>query len=207
MKFRNLVAAAFVIGVSGVLANPAHAACAKVTATQPGEVYLMRGLANIFSLGLDQYGKELSSRGIENCVFNHSHWQSIVNDIIERSYQNAVSEPIMIVGHSLGAGVAPKMATALARHNIAVAYVAMLDPVEPTQVGGEVEEIINYYLPKKKKDNTLYAASDFSGELDNVNPRKFGDIDHFNIDENPKLKGVILTKIIERAKEPAVGSQ
>ena len=181
----------------------ANAACAKITPTQPGEVYLMRGLANIFSLGLDQYGKELSGRGIENCVFNHSHWQSIVNDIVERSYRNAVSEPIMIVGHSLGAGVAPKMATSLARHNIAVAYVAMLDPVEPTQVGGEVEEIINYYLPKKKKDNKLYASSDFSGELDNVNPRKFGDIDHFNIDENRNLKGVILTKIVEYAKEPA----
>ena len=110
---------------------------------------------------------------------------------------------LRIVGHSLGAGVAPKMATALARHNIAVAYVAMLDPVEPTQVGGEVEEIINYYLPKKKKDNKLYASSDFSGELDNVNPRKFGDIDHFNIDENRNLKGVILTKIVEYAKEPA----
>ncbi len=203
MKFRNLVAATLLIGISGMLANHAHAACAKITPTQPGEVYLMRGLANIFSLGLDQYGKELSSRGIENCVFNHSHWQSIVNDIVERSYRNAVSEPIMIVGHSLGAGVAPKMATSLARHNIAVAYVAMLDPVEPTQVGGEVEEIINYYLPKKKKDNKLYASSDFSGELDNVNPRKFGDIDHFNIDENRNLKGVILTKIVEYAKEPA----
>ncbi len=203
MKFRNLVAATLLIGISGMLANHAHAACAKITPTQPGEVYLMRGLANIFSLGLDQYGKELSGRGIENCVFNHSHWQSIVNDIVERSYRNAVSEPIMIVGHSLGAGVAPKMATSLARHNIAVAYVAMLDPVEPTQVGGEVEEIINYYLPKKKKDNKLYASSDFSGELDNVNPRKFGDIDHFNIDENRNLKGVILTKIVEYAKEPA----
>ncbi len=203
MKFRNLVAATLLIGISGMMANQAHAACAKITPTQPGEVYLMRGLANIFSLGLDQYGKELSGRGIENCVFNHSHWQSIVNDIVERSYRNAVSEPIMIVGHSLGAGVAPKMATSLARHNIAVAYVAMLDPVEPTQVGGEVEEIINYYLPKKNKDNKLYASSDFAGELDNVHPGKFGDIDHFNIDENRNLKGVILTKIVEYAKEPS----
>jgi hypothetical protein len=203
MSMRKIGAFLLLTNIAWALPAWANAACAKITPTQPGEVYLMRGLANIFSLGLDQYGKELSSRGIENCVFNHSHWQSIVNDIVERSYRNAVSEPIMIVGHSLGAGVAPKMATALARHNIAVAYVAMLDPVEPTQVGGEVEEIINYYLPKKNKDNTLYAAGDFSGELDNINPRKFGDIDHFNIDENPNLKGVILTKIVENAKEPS----
>lgn len=184
----------------------AFANCARITPTQPGEVYLMRGLANIFSLGLDQYGKELSQRGIANCVFNHSHWESLVNDIIERSYRGAVSEPIMIVGHSLGAGIAPKMATALARHNIRVAYVAMLDPVEPTRVGGEVQEIINYYLPKRNKDNKLYPSNDFSGALDNVNPGTFGKIDHFNIDENPNLKGVILTKIVENAK-PAETTQ
>ncbi len=123
MSMRKIGVFLLFLATAGALPAGAHAACAKITPTQPGEVYLMRGLANIFSLGLDQYGKELSSRGIENCVFNHSHWQSIVNDIVERSYRNAVSEPIMIVGHSLGAGVAPKMATSLARHNIAVAYV------------------------------------------------------------------------------------
>lgn len=198
MKPYALAATVLLAAGQFFLSAPAQAACAKITPTQPGEVYLMRGLANIFSLGLDQYGKELSRRGIENCVFNHSTWQSLVNDIVERSYRGAVSEPVMIVGHSLGAGVAPKMATALARHNIRVAYVVMLDPVEPTRVGGEVEEIINYYLPKKSKDNKLYAAGDFKGELDNVNPGSFGKIDHFNIDENPQLEGVILTKIIEK---------
>ena len=192
--------AAALMATGMLLPATAQASCANVTPTQPGEVYLMRGLANIFSLGLDVYGEELSKRGIANCVFNHSHWQSLVNDIIERSYRGAVSEPVMIVGHSLGAGVAPKMATSLARHNIRVAYVAMLDPVEPTQVGGEVQEIINYYLPKRNKDNRLYPSRDFSGALDNVNPGQFGKIDHFNIDENPNLKGVILTKIVENAR-------
>ena len=186
--------------------NAAQAACAKITPTKPGEVYLMRGLANIFSLGLDQYGKELASRGIENCVFNHSTWQSLVNDIIERSYSGNISEPIMIVGHSLGAGVAPKMATALAKYNIQVAYVAMLDPVEPTRVGGEVEEIINYYLPKRNKDNHLYPGQGFNGELANVNAQEFGGVDHFNIDEKPNLKGVILTKVIEKSDAASQGN-
>jgi hypothetical protein len=203
----KLATAAFLIVIGAVLSGPAQAACAKITPTKPGEVYLMRGLANIFSLGLDEYGKELSKRGIENCVFNHSTWQSLVNDIIERSYNGQVSEPIMIVGHSLGAGVAPKMATALAKHNIAVAYVAMLDPVEPTRVGGEVEEIINYYLPKRNKDNHLYPGQGFSGDLENINAQKFGGVDHFNIDEKPNLKGVILTKVVEKSDAASQASQ
>jgi hypothetical protein len=194
-----LAAALFLGGALFLAAAPAEAACAKITPTKPGEVYLMRGLANIFSLGLDDYGKELSRRGIENCVFNHSTWQSLVNDIIERSYNGDVSEPIMIIGHSLGAGVAPKMATELAKHNIQVAYVAMLDPVEPTRVGGQVEEIINYYLPKRNKDNKLYPGQGFTGDLENINAQKFGGVDHFNIDEKPNLKGIILTRVIEKS--------
>ncbi len=198
-KNRFLIIAVMICSISFGL-SPAYAACAKIIPKKSGEVYLMRGLANIFSLGLDQYGKELTNRGIENCVFNHRHWQSIVDDIIERSYRGAVSEPIMIVGHSLGAGVAPRMATAIARSNVAVAYVAMLDPVEATRVGGKVEEIINYYLPKKNKDNKLYAATDFSGELDNINPSTYGAIHHFNIDKNVELQSVIMEKIKEKAK-------
>ena len=51
----------------------ASAGCAKIKPTRPGEIYLLRGLANIFSLGLDTTGKQFSKYGIENCVFNHKH--------------------------------------------------------------------------------------------------------------------------------------
>jgi len=81
--------------------------------TRPGEVYLLRGLANIFSLGLDEMGDQFHKFGMESYVYNHKHWQSLVDDIVERSYENEISFPIIIIGHSLGAGAAPQMATAL----------------------------------------------------------------------------------------------
>jgi hypothetical protein len=203
MKKIVLPALAAVISAGGIVfaAGGAEANCAKIHPTQHGEVYLMRGLANIFSLGLDVYGQELSKHGIENCVYNHSYWQSLVNDIVERSYNGELSQPVMIVGHSLGANIAPKMATALAKNNIEVAYVAMLDPVEPTHVGGHVDEIFNYYLPKRNKDNKLYPSGNFDGYLENVNVAKFGGYDHFNIDEKAQLKEIILTRVIEKSSE------
>jgi len=176
------------------------AACARISPTKPGEVYLMRGLANIFSLGLDVYGKHLSEIGVENCVFNHSVWQSLVADVIERNYKGTLSPPIMIVGHSLGANIAPKMATEIAKHGIPVAYVAMLDPVEPTVVGGNVGFIINYYLPHRK-DNRLYPGSDFTGQLENVNVAQFGGFDHFNIDEKSGLRSTILQRLVAATQE------
>ena len=174
----------------------AQAACAKIRVSAPGEIYFMRGLANIFSLGLDAFGKEMSKLGVENCVFNHSTWQSLANDIVERSYRGELSPPIIIIGHSLGANIAPKMATTIGRHNIPVAFVVMLDPVEPTVVGRNVLEIRNYYLPKRS-DTTLHPASDFEGELENINVKRFGGFDHFNIDENRQLRDVMKQRIVD----------
>jgi hypothetical protein len=180
----------------------AQASCAKIQPTRPGEVYLMRGLANIFSLGLDEYGKRLASMGVSNCVYNHSHWKSLANDIIERSYKGDISPPIIIIGHSLGANVAPQMASTIGRSNIPVAFVAMLDPVEPTRVGGNVEEIRNYYLPKRNKDNLLYPGSGFAGSLENINLSRYGGFDHFNIDEKPELRDLIMNRMLALTETP-----
>ena len=191
-------AAAALLGafLAFTMAPAALAACAKIKPRAPGEIYFMRGLANIFSLGLDEFGKEMSKLGVENCVFNHSVWQSLANDIVERSYRGEVSPPIIIIGHSLGANIAPKMATIIGQHNIPVSFVVMLDPVEPTFVGKNVEEIRNYYLPKRN-DNTLHPLQDFDGDLENVNVKRFGGFDHFNIDENRQLRNVMKSRIIE----------
>ena len=192
----KVATAALAVLVMAGSVDLAHANCAKVRPSKPGEVYFMRGLANIFSLGLDEFGKEMSKLGVENCVFNHSVWQSLANDIVERSYRGEVSPPIIIIGHSLGANIAPKMATIIGQHNIPVSFVVMLDPVEPTFVGKNVEEIRNYYLPKRN-DNTLHPLQDFDGDLENVNVKRFGGFDHFNIDENRQLRNVMKSRIIE----------
>lgn len=201
MQFPKILRPAFAIAallglVAAASPDPAAAACANVKPTRPGEVYLLRGLANIFSLGLDEMGKQFSQYGMENCVFNHSTWQSLVNDIVERSYQGQVSYPVIIIGHSLGAGAAPQMATRLGRQGIPVSYVVMFDPVEPTVVGANVEQIVNYYLPKRK-DNRLYAGSGFTGELENVDVGKFGGFTHLNIDYNKSLRRAIYSRSLE----------
>jgi len=187
-------------------ASPASAKCAKIKPTRPGEVYLLRGLANIFSLGLDKTGKVFSGLGIENCVFNHKAWRGLADDIIERNRKRQVSFPIVIIGHSLGAGVAPKMATLLGKNNIEVSYVVMLDPVERTVIGKNVQKIVNYYLPKRK-DTLVYGTPEFTGNLENVNVRKFGGFDHFNIDENENLRRAMYTYTLELSNGVAEGAK
>jgi hypothetical protein len=177
------------------------AKCAEISPTRPGEVYFLRGLANIFSLGLDVMAKKVTADGVENCVFNHHHWKALANDIIERNYQKQISLPIVIVGHSLGANVAPQMATSLGNHGIPVAYVVMLDPVEAERVGANIDEVVNYYLPKSK-ETRVFGTSRFTGQIENINVSHTG-IDHFNIDENPALWNSIHMRI-QQLTDPAL---
>ncbi|MCP4073811.1 MAG: hypothetical protein GY742_19105, partial [Hyphomicrobiales bacterium] len=189
-----VIVAAFVLIGSPVTAQ---AKCAKVKVKRPGEVYLVRGLANIFSLGLDTSAKEYSKMGIENCVVNHKHWRSIADDVVERNRKGQVSFPIVIIGHSLGANVTPQLATLIGKHNIEVSYAVMLDPVEPTSVGKNVKKISNYYIPKSNKNKKLSPKADFNGVLENIDVSKFGGFDHFNIDEDKRLRKAMFTYTLE----------
>jgi thioesterase domain-containing protein len=203
MFSRSRITAAVAVLIAGALGSiaavhPAAAACTKFKPTRPGEVFLWRGLANVFSLGMDAMGEDFSRLGIENCVFNHSGWKAAAEDLIERSKQkNGISYPIIIIGHSLGAGASPEMATYLGRRGIPVAYVVMYDPVVPTQVGPNVEEIVNYYIKKPNKDKILYPMADFTGRLDNIDLSSRRDIDHFNIDKRPELHKIVYQRTLE----------
>lgn len=179
----------------------ASAGCARIKPTRPGEIYLLRGLANIFSLGLDTAGKQFSKHGFENCIFNHIHWRALADDIVERGRKKEISFPIVIIGHSLGANAAPLMANLIGKHNIPVSYVVMMDPVESREVGKNVLEIINLYLPKRK-DTLLYAGPGFTGKLENINLKIYGKtFDHFNIDDNKPLRAAIYERTLELSDE------
>lgn len=208
MKYSNRAIACLAIAVGAAFsAGTAQAACSKVTPTRPGEVYLWRGLANVFSLGMDEMAKDFTSMGIENCVFNHSGWNAAAQELVERKRENRpISYPIIIIGHSLGAGVSPEMATYLGQHGIPVTYVVMYDPVVPTQVGPNVQEIVNYYIKKPNKDKILYPASGFNGALDNVDLSGRRDIDHFNIDKKPDLHKIAYARVIAASDAVVAGA-
>ena len=147
MRIRRIIIATLVVAAAAsISAVSANAACSNIKPTRPGEVYLFRGLANVFSRGMDEMGKQFSNLGMENCVYNHTAWSGFANDVLERSYQNAVSYPVIIIGHSLGAGASPLMANYLGKNGIPVEYVVLFDPVEPTKVGENIEEVVNYYI-------------------------------------------------------------
>src|SRR5271163_3184956 len=77
------------LGSSGMAQSRAH-------------VYLFRGLADVFSTGMDTLAQELNKRGVSATAHSHTDWKSIANKAAE-NYKAGKEGPIILIGHSLGA--------------------------------------------------------------------------------------------------------
>lgn len=196
---RAAIAGFMTLCLAAVISLPDPASAKqRYVAKRPGEVIFLRGLANIFSLGLDSLSDELKKYGVYSYVHNHKAWEEVGKQVIAKSRKGQLSYPIVIIGHSLGAGASPKLATMLGREGIAVQYMVMLDAVEPLPVTNYVVDAINYYLPKRRGQNLITASKNFEGEYKNVNVKeRLQGIDHFNIDENEILRGQITKRVFE----------
>ena len=73
----------------------------------------------------------------------------------------------------------------------------MLDPVEPTKVGKNVNRVVNYNKPGTNKDRILSPGAVFTGVLENVDVTNYGGFDHFNINENKRLRKAMYTYRLE----------
>src|SRR5262245_64821819 len=112
-----------VVGIAGAApAAPRAAAKDAHKEAGPPHIYLMRGLMNVFSLGMDQLAVLIARRGIEASVHNHAEADAVVSQIAAR-YSAGDRGPIILIGHSLGADAVMTMAQSLDRAGIPVALV------------------------------------------------------------------------------------
>ena len=172
-----------------------------------GEVYLLRGLANVFSTGLDVMDEKFKRRGVNSRVDNHAVWQNWANDIIAREKAGRVSHPIIIMGHSLGGNATMQMARYLGDNGVHVAYAVSFDPTITGEPGPNVDVAVNYYLPNGKpgkEANVIVEGPGFQGSLANVDVSPVEGMNHFNIEKNPELQVRVMTKTMNLLKPRAV---
>src|SRR5271168_626464 len=96
------------------------------TAQSRAHVYLLRGLMNIFSLGMDTLSEELNKRGVYSTVHSYSEYQALAEQAAAR-YKAGTEGPIIIIGHSLGADAVMEMAEYLDRKGVPVALAVPFD--------------------------------------------------------------------------------
>lgn len=163
--------------------------------TRSGEIYLMRGLANIWSRGIDALADKMRTKGFDASNFSYKYWQPIADDIIARAARDEVSYPIVIMGHSLGGNQSTKFANYLAERGVKVDYVVAFDPTVTGYVGGNIGKVVNYYLPNNS-DNRILPASGFSGELRNIDVTSNPDITHTNVEKNPGFQATSIRTVL-----------
>ena len=83
-------------------------------------VYLFRGLADVFSTGMDTLAGELNKHGVRATSHSHGDWKAIADRAIA-DYKAKKEGPIILIGHSLGADAAMEMADYLGDKGVPVA--------------------------------------------------------------------------------------
>jgi hypothetical protein len=175
-------------------ANHTYSNAQAQTPARTGEVYLIRGLANIFSLGMDEIEVKLENKGVEAKTFNHSGWKGVADNIIQRAKRNEVSYPIVIAGHSLGANSTVSMANYLAEHGIEVSLVVAYDPTMNRIVGKDIDKVINYHFPNGHND--FEKGPGFNGSLENVDVSDMKNLGHMNVEKSTELQDKFIAEVM-----------
>jgi len=192
--FAGLALASLVLPVMAAGApaarDPEHEAAAS-----HAHVYLMRGLMNIFSLGMDQLAATIAQHGIAATVHNHSQADEIVNQITAR-YRAGDHGPIILIGHSLGADAVMLMAQSLNNRGVPVALVIPFDGTGSYVAPKNVACVLNL---TQREYAYMRPGAGFHGKLSNVDVSGKAGIDHFTIDKSPQLQAYALKSVLQAA--------
>jgi hypothetical protein len=184
--------AAILVLLAGITAGvkPAQAAPAEPA---PAHVFLIRGVLNIFSLGMDQMAAQLQQQGINATVHNHMLWASIADDAAAE-YKSGRVKTIILVGHSSGATVLPDIVARLDQQGVPVKLAIGLDSVFRTALGGHVGRYINFYVASGY-GTRVEQAKGFQGKLENVDVEKVPGVSHLSIDKNQIIQQKVIAEI------------
>ena len=162
-----------------------------VSSVRPHQrVYLLRGLMDVFSVGLDQLAAELRQRGVEAVVGNHSLSSEYASEAAADCKAGRINS-IAIVGHSLGAGAGVEMANQLGQAGVKVGLVVTVDPVDKTTVPANVRTLENFYV-SGGAGQTVERSGGFHGSLQNIDMSADPGMDHVAVANSARVHRAVL---------------
>jgi hypothetical protein len=159
------------------------------------QIFLLKGLADVFSSGMDKLQGKLSARGIDSVVASHAASDRLADEVAAR-YRAGDHAPIIIVGHSLGADAAVTMSQRLNDARVPVALVVTFGPVGFPRVMGNVSRAVNFYQANSAWHGQIVRGPGFRGSLTNIDLENAVDINHFNIEKADRLQARAISQIV-----------
>jgi hypothetical protein len=163
------------------------------------QVDLFRGLADIFSRGMDTLGDKLNRQGFNARVYSTGGWQSVARHIANK-YSRGQKDIVVLIGHSLGADATLQIANELNRSNIPIELIVTFDATEPHQVPKNVLHFVNFYQ-NNGFGKRISPGPGFQGELTNLDLTADANIRHITIDKSDRLHAYVVAKIAEIVKK------
>ena len=178
------------LGAAGL----ALAACAggedpPIPGPPKGRVVLLRGLANVFSTGMDELEDKLRAAGFDASVHNHVEWRAQGDAILALAREGRLARPFAVIGHSLGADDGIRLAARLGQEAGLADLLVTFDPVLVGRVPPGPAHVRNYYQTTGVWGRGLEAERGFTGVLEN---RPVPGDNHFTIDKDPGLHREVL---------------
>lgn len=186
------------------LAAPAfaeRAATAPATAQerQPARVYLIRGLFEVFSLGMDRLGSHLRRDGHAARVYGVASAEALTAEIIARR-RVAPGETVVLIGHSLGADAAIRIANRVQAAGAApVSLVVTFDPTSRQELRGGARRVVNLFQSNNGWAVPVNRGPAFAGQLENQDLRDMAGITHLNIEKSGALHRRVQAWVAEAA--------
>jgi hypothetical protein len=184
------VSAAPVRDRAAAQSRPANAPTAKQV-----QADLFRGLADIFSRGMDTLTDKLNREGYSARVYSTGGWQQAAHRIADR-YTRGHKDIIVIIGHSLGANATFDVANALDSQNIPIELIVTFDATRPQPVPKNVLHFVNIYQ-ENGFGRKVAAGPDFKGELTNMDLTADTGLSHTTIEKSPRLHALVIQKIAD----------
>jgi hypothetical protein len=156
-------------------------------------VYMLRGVLNIFSLGLDDIAAKLEAQGVPVTVTNYLGW-SVLADEAAADYRSGKVKTIILVGHSSGATVLPDMVERLDRLGAPVKLAIGLDSVFRTSLSGRVGRYVNFYIGNGNGEPVARTKA-LHGTLENVNVQNVPGVGHITIEKNAIMQHKVIAEI------------
>ena len=187
------------IAAAALAGAPIHGATARQadrsTADRPYQIYLLKGLADVFSSGMDFLQAKLRARGIAGEVHSHTEWEELAQSAIAK-WHHGSHGPIIIIGHSLGGDAAVQMSEKLGSAGVPVALVVTFSPTETLPVNGNVAHAVNYWLSNSNFHGRITRGAGFHGTLETVDLARSPGVGHFNIEKMDSLHAATIARVM-----------
>src|SRR5262245_8109132 len=163
------------------------------------KIFMLRGLVNTYSLGLDRLAGEMENLNLDPVLVDWPEWEGAAQEIVQAYQSNPDDSEFIFIGHSYGSDDAVNISRYFAQYGVPIKLLFLLDSSAPKGIPSNVEKCIHYYIPTIVGDvmPNIFAGNPVVLDPGNnktvlvnevFNEQNFGDgvgcANHFSIDVN-----------------------